>query len=281
MKWKPRASPKLPRGSARSLAGQGARAPWSWAVAGTLAGLVIAIVCFAPARWLAQAIQAATQGRVQLSDAQGTVWTGSAQMVLSAGAGTHDTSRLPGRVQWTLRPAWQGAQLAVRADCCMDGAWTWLASPGLTSLQLRSLDGNSTPSRWPSAVLAGLGTPWNTLQLQGTLALTTQNLVLQQQAGRWDVQGSLQLDAQHMSTSLSTLKPVGSYRLSVQGGPTPTLDLQTLDGSLQLQGAGRWVGGRLQFSGEARATPERTEALANLLNIIGRRDGARSIIKVG
>lgn len=246
-----------------------------------LAGLAVAVVCFAPARWLAQALQGATQGRVQLADAQGTVWTGSAQLVLGAGAGTHDSARLPGRVQWTLRPALQGAQLAVRADCCMDSAWSWLAAPGLAGLQLRSLDGDTLPSRWPSAILAGLGTPWNTLQLQGTLALTTQGLVLQQQAGRWDIEGSLQLDAQQMSTSLSTLRPVGSYRLAFHGGPSPTLDLSTLDGSLQLQGAGRWVGGRLQFTGEARATPERTEALANLLNIIGRRDGARSIIKVG
>ena len=250
-------------------------------MSGLLLGGVLALVCCAPARWLAQAIQSATQSRVQLADAQGTVWSGNAQLVLGAGLGTHDSARLPGRVQWTLRPALQGVRLAVRADCCMDSPWAWAASPTLAGLQLRSLDGSGAASRWPSAVLAGLGTPWNTLQLQGTLALTTQGLVLQQQGGRWDMQGSLQLDAQQMSTSLSTLKPVGSYRLAVQGGPTPTLALSTLDGSLQLQGAGRWVGGRLQFEGEARATPERTEALANLLNIIGRRDGARSIIKVG
>ncbi len=259
----------------------GTQAPWRWALSGLLLGTAFALVCFAPARWLAQAVQSAAQSRVQLVDAQGTVWAGSARLVLGAGVGTQDSARLPGRVQWNLRPALAGAQLAVQADCCMDSAWTWSASPTLAGLQLRSLDGNATPSRWPSAVLAGLGTPWNTLQLQGTLALTTQGLVLQQQAGRWEMHGRLQLDAQHMSTSLSTLKPVGSYRIALNGGPTPTLDLSTLDGSLQLQGAGRWVGGRLQFNGEARATPERTEALSNLLNIIGRRDGARSIIKVG
>jgi general secretion pathway protein N len=259
----------------------GTQAPWNWALSGLLLGTAFALVCFAPARWLAQAVQSVTQSRVQLVDAQGTVWTGSAQLVLGAGVGTQDSARLPGRVQWSLRPAMAGAQLAVLADCCMDSAWTWGASPTFGGLQLRSLDANATPSRWPSAVLTGLGTPWNTLQLHGTLALTTQGLVLQQQAGRWEMQGSLQLDAQQMSTSLSTLKPIGSYRLALQGGPTPTLALSTLDGSLQLQGAGRWVGGRLQFTGEARATPDRTEALANLLNIIGRRDGARSIIKVG
>ena len=38
---------------------------------------------------------------------------------------------------------------------------------------------------------------------------------------------------------------------------------------------------RLRFEGVASAAPEREAALANLLNIIGRRSGARSIITIG
>jgi general secretion pathway protein N len=41
------------------------------------------------------------------------------------------------------------------------------------------------------------------------------------------------------------------------------------------------VGSKLRFEGTASASPERLDALSNLLNIIGRRDGARSIMKVG
>ena len=74
---------------------------------------------------------------------------------------------------------------------------------------------------------------------------------------------------------------MGSYRLTLSGGPTPALKLETLEGSLQLTGNGQWVGGKLRFDGVASATPERQEALANLLNIIGRRDGARALIKIG
>jgi general secretion pathway protein N len=84
-----------------------------------------------------------------------------------------------------------------------------------------------------------------------------------------------------MASRLSTLKPMGSYRLLVTGGAVNTLQLATLSGSLQLTGNGQWVGGRLQFDGVASAAQDRQEALSNLLNIIGRRDGARSIIKVG
>jgi general secretion pathway protein N len=67
----------------------------------------------------------------------------------------------------------------------------------------------------------------------------------------------------------------------VSGGDTPRLNLSTTQGSLQLSGSGQWTDGRLRFEGEASAAPERFEALSNLLNIIGRREGARSIIKVG
>jgi general secretion pathway protein N len=67
----------------------------------------------------------------------------------------------------------------------------------------------------------------------------------------------------------------------LQGGPQSTLRLETLDGSLQLTGSGQWVGSRLRFRGEAAAAPEREAALANLLNIIGRRSGPRSIISIG
>jgi general secretion pathway protein N len=39
--------------------------------------------------------------------------------------------------------------------------------------------------------------------------------------------------------------------------------------------------GGLRFRGEATAAGGEQPALANLLNIIGRRDGARSVIEIG
>ena len=84
-----------------------------------------------------------------------------------------------------------------------------------------------------------------------------------------------------LSSSLSTLRPLGSYRLLLSGGDQPTLDLRTLQGSLQLQGMGRWTAGHLRFVGEARADAAHEAELSNLLNIMGRRDGARSVITLG
>ena len=136
-------------------------------------------------------------------------------------------------------------------------------------------------SAWPSEWLSGLGTPWNTIRLQGQLLLRSEAVAVHYNAGRWQLDGRLTLDALDMASRLSTLRPMGSYRLQVQGGGVPTIDLQTLQGSLQLRGQGQWTGGKLRFEGEAQAAPERQEALANLLNIIGQRMGARSLIKLG
>ena len=247
-------------------------------MAGVLAGVLPALLFFAPAQWLAQAVDHATRGQVLLTQARGTVWTGSAQLVLTGGAASQDRAALPGRLQWQLRPTLRGLRAQLHADCCMAVPLQARVEADWGGARLVLADGQS---QFPAGLLTGLGTPWNTLQPQGQLAVQTQDLQAQWNAGRLRLTGSAQLDARAMSSRLSTLRPMGSYRLVFQGGEVPTLTLSTLDGALQLNGSGQWVGQRLRFTGEASATPEREAALANLLNIIGRRNGARSIITVG
>jgi general secretion pathway protein N len=59
------------------------------------------------------------------------------------------------------------------------------------------------------------------------------------------------------------------------------LNLETLEGALRLQGSGQWAGPRVRFRGEASAAEGQEAALNNLLNIIGRRQGATSVISIG
>ena len=254
------------------------RAGWGWALAGAIAGVLPASVVFAPAHWLAQGVAHASGGQVLLLQARGTVWSGSAQLVLTGGSASHDRAALPGRVDWQLRPRWDGLRAHIHAACCTPAPLQVQASVDWAGAHLTLIDGES---QWPAAILAGLGTPWNTLQPQGQLMLQTQGLAAHWAEGRMVLAGQAQLDARAMSSRLSTLRPMGSYRLAVRGGEVPTLTLNTLEGPLQMSGTGQWVGQRLRFAGEASATPEREAALSNLLNIIGRRSGARSIITVG
>ena len=75
---------------------------WAWAAAGVLAGALSALLVFAPARWLAAAVQQISKGRLVLAEPQGSVWKGSAQLVLTGGAGSSEVMALPGRIAWKI-----------------------------------------------------------------------------------------------------------------------------------------------------------------------------------
>jgi len=254
------------------------RGPWNWALAGAVLGLLGALLLFAPARWLTAPIERAAEGRLLLGEPRGTVWTGSAELIFAGGEGSNDAAALPTRVQWRIRPRWYGLLAQLNSACCTEQPVQLRIRPTWAGARVAVMDSHS---RWPAGILVGLGTPWNTLQFDGELLLATEGLSVEWVEGRLSIAGRAELTAQRLSSRLSTLRPMGSYRITLLGGETPALQLQTLEGSLQLTGSGQWVGSRLHFSGVASAAPEREAALANLLNIIGRRSGARSIITIG
>jgi general secretion pathway protein N len=255
-----------------------------WCVISGLTGLLLALLVFAPARWLAQAIEAASNGQVRLANSRGTVWNGQADLLLSGGEGSRGQTALPQGLTWHIAPAWSGGPalaLELKAACCTPEALRMRLHPGLQSQTLRV---QGFRSEWPAGLLVGLGTPWNTLQLQGQLSLVSPGLEIGFGTGRPRLQGSLAVMAMDVSTRLATLRPLGSYQLDMvadPGGESAQLKLLTQDGGLQLTGEGQWVGGRLRFRGEATAAPGSETALSNLLNIIGRREGSRSLLNIG
>ncbi len=266
-----------------------ARAAWLFGVAGGLLGAAVALVAWAPAAWLAGAVASTTADRLLLADAEGTVWHGSAVPVLTGGSGSRDASALPGRLQWQL--GLQGAALVVRArhDCCINGELRVIVRPGLGRVRIELPAAQGAIGQWPAAWLAGLGTPWNTLQPSGSLQLSSPGLVVESVQGRWRVDGQAELALNAFASRLSTLDVLGSYRLVLAGTSAAaaageagaTLQLDTTSGALLLQGQGQWVASRLRFNGQASAAPGSEAVLNNLLNIIGRRQGARSVISIG
>jgi general secretion pathway protein N len=265
--------------SVRRTRADPAAAPWGWALAGALAGLALTLALNAPARWLAETLANVSGGAVRLAEPQGSIWSGSARLVLTGGAGSQDSSALPGRVHWQLRPSLTGLNANLNADCCTRAAPLALqVRPRWGGAQLTLADGESA---WPAALLTGLGTPWNTIEPQGELSLSTQGLHIEWVAGRMHVQGRAEITARNLSSRLSTLRPLGSYRLNLHGGDAVALELSTLEGGLQLSGSGEWIGAKLRLSGEARAAAGLEAQLANLLNIIGRRQGDKAVISLG
>ncbi|RZL28933.1 MAG: type II secretion system protein N [Rubrivivax sp.] len=260
--------------------------PRRWSVAGALVGLVGALVFFAPASWLARALASATADHLLIVDTRGSVWNGSGVVVLTGGAGARDAASLPGRLHWKMAVKGLGLQLAARQDCCLNGELLLGIRPGLGRLEISVDNRADWLARLPAGLLAGLGTPWNTLQLGGSLRLSANEFRLESVQGRWRQFGDLQLDLLNLSSRVSTIAPLGSYRLNLNADAAnpgvSTLRLSTLEGALQLSGVGTVSpGGKSRFTGEAGAAPGREEALNNLLNIIGRRQGARSVLTIG
>ena len=262
-----------------------------WAVAGAVLGGAVALVAFAPAAWLADAVANASNGRLLLAQAEGSLWRGSALPVLTGGAGSKDAAVLPSRLDWSISPFFGGLRLTLAQGCCIEPGLVLEWRPGWnkTSVAIKpATEGNV--GHWPAAWLEGLGAPWNTLRPGGQLRLATQGLTLESKGGAWQVQGRADLDWLQASSRLSTLDALGSYRIGLTGAPAaagsdpaakPSLTLRTLEGALQLSGNGQWTERGLKFNGDARAAPGFEPALNNLLNIIGRRNGASSVISIG
>ncbi|MBV8501617.1 MAG: type II secretion system protein N [Paucibacter sp.] len=259
--------------------------PVHWAGAGALCGALVGLICSAPASLAAQALASATSGHLQLSDARGTIWSGSALLVFTGGEGSKDAMALPSRLHWQTGWSGRSFSLSARQDCCINDVLELRITPGWGRVDLAVKD--RTPAddwllRWPASLLAGLGTPWNTLELHGHVRVRTQGLALQWDRQGWRQQGLAQADLLEVSSRVSTLAPLGSYRFSILAAADGnTLQLQTLSGALHLEGSGRLSAAGSSFRGFASAEPGREAALDNLLNIIGLRQGARSVISLG
>lgn len=250
------------------------------------AGLLFGALVFAPAHWLSAAVLNMSKGGVILTQPQGRVWDGSAQLVLHDTASQAPALALPGRLQWRFQPKWLGADITLRATCCSSHdavlQWRWSGS----SMRLNM---NSVQLQWPAGVLAGLGAPLNTLQLKGqvTMNVTAPALNLLRQNGQWvpsSYTGQLELGLRQMQSSLSTLPTLGDYLVTLSpdaSGKSMALRLQTQQGPLRLEGQGQWTDGRLQFGGYASADAGHETVLSNLLSLLGQREGARSRLKWG
>ena len=286
-----------------------------WSIAGALMGACFALITQAPATWLANVISNASQHRFILQNAQGTVWRGSAIALLADGNQHATVTRqspsqpllqaypsgkpssktssispntigmpLPSRLSWDFSSGFDTGlmRLVVRAqiksECCTPEPLQLAVSIGWQGIRI---DVANQQSQWPAHWLIGLGSPWNTVQPEGSMQLRTENLMWQSNAGAPKIKGLAELTLSQLATPLSTLRPLGTYRLRVQGGDTMALTLATIEGGLQLSGNGQWANGRLRFKGEARAQPAFEAALSNLLNILGQRQGAISIMELG
>jgi general secretion pathway protein N len=288
------------------------------AVVGAAIGLVVGVVATLPASLLANAVARATGDQFLLAEAEGTVWSGSAITVLTGGAGSRDASVLPTRLEWTLRPRWNGVSLHLTQDCCLAHGMDLSVRRTLDAWQVRVIGpderdkppaagrkselgggadaaalASATPvGQWPMGWLEGRGFPWNTIHPGGVLTLSTNDLSFTLQGGHWRTLGSAQVEIRQASSRLTTLDSLGTYRVLIQPDPSTQIRpgdgasralvwISTLDGALLIDGRGLIGATGVRIRAEAHAAPGSEAALNNLLNLIGRRNGASSAISIG
>lgn len=232
-----------------------------------LSSIALALLTFCPAAWLGAALESQTAGRLTLGDAQGTLWQGSAFFGGAASIKDPVTPLLPGRFSWRLSPWLLVGQIEL-----------WLENPAALS-QPVLLSGNL--SQWqlspgtlvlPAERLAGLGAPLNTVAPSGQMRLSWGQMQLTRRDRTIGAEGLATLEMDDIGSRLSSVKPLGAYRLIMDWrGQQAGITLTSLKGPLLLSGTGTMGGGHFQFSGQAQAAAGQEESLANLLNLLGQR----------
>ena len=227
--------------------------------------VVLTVVWRAPAAWIGDWLQ--SKGRLRLVDARGTIWNGSALLGVSDG---RQVMLVPGRVSWNVGLAGLGAgRLTAQVT------HPSLPAPLAVSLGPGSIALKAGQAELPAALLVALGTPFNTVRPGGALGLRWTDVEVSSGA----LGGSLQIEWRDAQSALSTVAPLGTFRLQITGGPDGArLQLDTVRGPLRLQGSGTVRGGHLSFKGRASADPEMRPALIGLISVLGRRVGDEAIL---
>ena len=237
-----------------------------WFSAG-LAAVLLTVLIFCPASWMAVLLEKQSAGKLTLGDPQGSLWRGSAFIGGAPSGSDPVTPLVPGRFEWRLSPL----LLIGRVHLQLENT-SALARPVEISGTVSQLQIAPSSLTLPAERLAGLGAPLNTLQPTGVMQLAWGPLNVSRSGARVDMTGKLTLDLQDMASRMSPVKPLGSYLLNMDWrGDYADVRLATQRGALVLNGSGAIRQNRLQFAGTAEAAAGEEEKLANLLNLLGQR----------
>ncbi|HEV3422907.1 MAG TPA: type II secretion system protein N [Paraburkholderia sp.] len=245
------------------------RAALPWLLVAVLSSGTVMLVLL-PAAWIMPQFAKATSGHVNLVDPAGSLWQGSATLMLAAGSDTSAATLLPGRIEWhtAFWPLFTGR---VRMTMLQSEA---MPDPVTVDATRRGATLSQGTIAVPASLLTGLGAPFNTLDLQGNVRLAWSEW---RSFGK-EAFGQLTVTLTDASSRVSLVKPLGSYQVVIQAeGNHSTIALSTLKGPLMLNGRGAVSAGSSMFNGTASAAPEARDNLAGLLNLLGRPSGPDTV----
>jgi general secretion pathway protein N len=181
---------------------------------GCVVGALLALVYFAPARWLSSLVGRMSGGAVQLVRANGTIWDGRSHLMIKMPM-QKNPYIFPDSIEWNIGFSWQGVNCTLRAE-------DYLASDELIALNWHwnGFSANFSDNRisLPSEMFSDFPFPWNKLQRAIGAQMTLDQFSIQHSGEKMYYSGRLWLDIQMSESWLSNKKTPEDYRIYVKTG---------------------------------------------------------------
>lgn len=225
-----------------------------------LGAYVLGLIITAPATLVDAALQGASNGRMGVAEARGTLWSGAGQIEWRDPERRNGFSR---SVEWRFRPR-----------TLLLGRATWEIGLGPSSsrfpvaILFSRIEIAGARIDFPAADL-GLAVPrLAPLELRGDMLLQIREASIGRNG---KLSGDASLQWRSASSALAPVAPLGDYELRLLAeGATGHALLRTLSGPVQLDGKGSWPSGSAPVIRASVRVPREHQAdLAPLLRLIG------------
>ena len=223
-----------------------------------LGAYILGLIATAPATLVDAGLRRASDGRLRLAEARGTLWSGAGLIEIRAVDGRVGVAK---NLVWRFLPA-----SLLRGQLVCEVGWDHAARPLPVTISPTRIELANADINLPATVL-GLGVPkLAPLGLAGEVLLHVERLSV----GSAGLHGNATLQWRNASSALAPVAPLGDYELRFENdGATTHVLLRTLQGPLQLDGKGAWANdGQPVFSAGARISPQHQRQLAPLLRLI-------------
>jgi general secretion pathway protein N len=226
-----------------------------------LASFLTVLIVNAPASLLGSGVIYTSNGRVELANAQGTLWHGSANPLIHQ----HNDGLLTlDKIHWNIEP-W--ALLAGKLSALLN--WENQKQSGPMSIVISSdeVELKHAYIPLPAVLLDEASDFLKPAALGGQIIVTSDSLHITKQGA----QGTAFADWINASSLLSTISPLGDYHFIFASTAAGTeITLSTISGPLQLAGGGHYsLTTGLDFKGTAQASSGSESKLKELLSHLG------------
>lgn len=228
------------------------------------AAWIAALIVLAPATLIDARLERASDGRLRLAEAQGSLWSGAGWVEIRDAHGRAGVAR---RLAWRVLP-----ESLLRGRLVAEVELDQAAKPFPVTISLSRIEIADAGINLPAAAL-GLGMPkLAAFRLTGDVRVDIPHLSLER--GRMDGDATLQWRA--AGSALTPISPFGEYEVHFKAvGPAVHAALRTLEGPLQLEGKGTWSNGAPpSYLATARVAAQQQEQLSPLLGLIAIERGA-------